>query len=63
MSHNHNHTGMSMAKVMAIGVVVGAAGCMVGQSMMNTRKSRFKKTAGKALRTMEDIVENVSQYF
>ena len=51
----------SIAKGMAIGLAVGGATAMIGSAMMNkpTRK-KAKKNAARAMKTVGNIVDNMS---
>lgn len=53
-----HHNGFKFIKGAAAGMAIGAVAATVGASMIKNKKG-FKKSAGKAIRAVGDIMENV----
>ena len=48
---------MNMVKGVGIGMLAGAAVTVVGSQMMKTDKKHLKKSAGKAMKTVSDVLD------
>lgn len=53
-----HHSGFRFIKGAAAGMAIGAVAATVGTAMIKNKKG-FKKSAGKAIRAVGDIMENV----
>ena len=51
------------ARCVGIGMLAGAAVTVVGSQMMKTDKKHLKKSAGKAMKTVSDVLDNVQYMF
>lgn len=54
---------MKFVKGMGIGVLVGCVAGAVGNQYMHSGKKGFKKSMGKALKNVSELVEEVSDMF
>ena len=54
---------MNMVKGVGIGMLAGAAVTVVGSQMMKADKKHLKKSAGKAMKTVSDVLDNVQYMF
>ena len=54
---------MKFCKGMLIGLVVGAVGGAVGICCLKGSKKGLKRSIGKALRSVGDVVDNVTEMF
>lgn len=57
-----SQTTMKVAKGVAAGIMIGGAIGMVSASMMKPKKSKFKRSAGKALDAVGTMMQNVSDW-
>ena len=53
------HSGHT-ARNVAIGMALGAVAATVGTALMHTNKRQLKKTAGRAMKTMGNVVGEIS---
>ena len=52
-------SGSSIAKGIGVGMLVGGAMTIIGSSMMNSKKTNYKKMAKKAIKSAESIMDSM----
>ena len=57
-----SQTTMKVAKGVAAGLMIGSAIGVVSVTMMKPKKSRFKRSAGRALDAVGTMMQNVSDW-
>ena len=53
---------MNFVKGMGIGLTAGVMAAAVGKAVMDNKKSVVKKT-GKAVKSLGEVVDNISSFF